>query len=298
VGATRTAMDPDLAAWLQEIADGPHAVTSASWPNRTPTIWRVRTREGFVYLKRARTAADYAAETKAYDHAATLDLPGRVPVVLHRNPVLSAFVMDAVPGETLLGPTVVKRIGKVPARAAAMVRAWHDGSPTASEQDRLVSLSAMYAYQQEAGECLQSTGHMLTGWQRRLIGRAATELRDVSLDVPHAYLHGDFSPRNWLWDHPSQTYGLIDFEKAHHGPVPEEFVWLYGAVWVTEPEAMRHFFKNYGRDLTAVEKELAVLLVGRLAVSYLSTGLAGGSEILVDRGLTVLAHLEEHAIHH
>ncbi|MEU2209743.1 phosphotransferase [Streptomyces hygroscopicus] len=106
-----------------------------------------------------------------------------------------------------------------------------------------------------------------------------------------AYRHGDYSPRNWLWDEAAGHHSLIDFEESAPGIAVEDLVWLCGAAWPIRPDLRAAFLTGYGRPLSSTEQRALVLLTARLGVSYLSTGLTKTDTVLIDRGHTVLQHL-------
>ncbi len=117
------------------------------------------------------------------------------------------------------------------------------------------------------------------------------ELPRLAENLPVVYRHGDYSPRNWLWDAQHGTHSLIDFEQAGPGIAVEDCVWLHGAVWPTRPDLKTAFLSGYGRELSTVEQQALPLLTARLAVSYLTTGITKQDPVLIDRGRTALEHL-------
>ncbi|WP_411145894.1 phosphotransferase [Streptomyces sp. x-80] len=96
--------------------------------------------------------------------------------------------------------------------------------------------------------------------------------------------HGDYSPRNWLWDDENGTHSLIDFEKSGHGIAVEDLVWLCGALWPTRPDLKRAFLTGYGRKLSNTEQQVLLLLTARLAVSYLHAGSTKHEPVLIEAG--------------
>ncbi|WP_433470122.1 aminoglycoside phosphotransferase family protein [Spirillospora sp. CA-128828] len=143
----------------------------------------------------------------------------------------------------------------------------------------------------EAAACLDSIGGHLTAAERALVGEVARDLPALATDLPLVYLHGDFSPRNWVWSSEKQTLGLIDFEMAEHALAVQDMVWLFGAVWPTRPDLRDAFVTGYGRQPAAEEYRALLLITSRLAVSYLSAGLANNEQVLIDRGRNALGNL-------
>src|SRR5690606_23215191 len=123
------------------------------------------------------------------------------------------------------------------------------------------------------------------------VRKVSTELVGIAQNLPLAYRHGDYSPRNWLWDAAAGHHSIIDFEESAPGIAVEDLVWLHGAAWPDRPDLRRAFLTGYGRDLTQSEERALLLLTVRLGVSYLSTGLAKDDPVLVDRGHTVVGRM-------
>lgn len=116
-------------------------------------------------------------------------------------------------------------------------------------------------------------------------------LPELADSLPIVFCHGDYSPRNWLWDEEKARCGLIDFEASGHDVAVKDLVWLRGAVWPTRRDLQEAFLAGYGRALTEAEELALLLLTARLAVSYLTMGIANDNPVLVERGRRGLAGL-------
>ncbi len=281
----------DLRQWVTHHLPGLDAVVDASWPRGCSRVWRVASGTDEVYVKLGFTEKDYAREVHAYEHAARF-APHEVPRLLAADPDLRAIMTSPVPGLVVRGlPLTVEVETWVHELAGRLLRRWHDLPDQITEQARDAIRASVAEHADEAASCLERTAEHLTDTQRALVRQVVLELPRLAEDLPLIYRHGDYSPRNWLWDATHGTHGLIDFEQADHGIAVDDFVWLHGAVWPTRPDLKTAFLSGYGRELSAVEQRALPLLTARLAVSYFTTGITQQDPVLIARGRTALEHL-------
>lgn len=281
----------DLRYWVTYHLPGLDSVVAVSWPRSGSRVWRVASGTDEVYVKLGPTERDYARELHAYQHATRFALH-EVPRLLAAEPDLRAIMTSPVPGLVVRGlPLTVEVEPRVHERAGRLLRRWHDLPEQITDQARDAIRASVAEQAQEAASCLERTGEHLTDTQRALVRRVSLELPGLAEDLLVVYRHGDYSPRNWLWDAKHGTHGLIDFARADQGIAVEDFVWLYGAVWPTRPDLKTAFLSGYGRELSTVEQRALPLFTARLAVSYLTTGISKQDPVLIDRGRTALEHL-------
>jgi aminoglycoside/choline kinase family phosphotransferase len=295
---------PDaLRQWLTRQLPGLDTVADVSWSRDCSRVWRVSAGTTEAYLKLSPTAEHYAREVRAHHHA-PLFAPHEIPRLLATDPGPLALLTSPVPGLVVRGLSLTgQRETRVHERAGRLLRRWHDLPEPSSDQARETitasiteqvreAITASITEQvREADQCLQRGAEHLTDAQTSLIRRVVLELPQLAETLPVVYRHGDYSPRNWLWDAEHDTVGLIDFEHADPGIAVEDLVWLHGALWPTRPELKAAFLSGYGRPLTEAEQRILPLLTARLAVSYLITGLTRHDPVLIDRGRTALHHL-------
>lgn len=283
----------DLRRWLNShirvLAD-----LDVSWARTESKVWRLTTGTATAYVKISPSRESYVRETAAYRHAAAALDRDEAPQLIAADPVLRAILTTALPGTVVrdlpLEPVAELRVHHL---AGRLLRRWHDHPEPIGPQARQNVTGTMTAHSREAGACLDDLGGRLTRAQRVLVGEAARELPAMVATLPLVYVHGDYSPRNWVWQPDNAALGLIDFEMADHAPAVQDMVWLFGAVWPARPDLRESFLSGLGRRLTATEHRVLLLLTARLAVSYLSAGLATGQQMLIDRGrnaLTALTH--------
>jgi len=281
----------DLRHWLTRHLPGPDTVADVSWLRGCSQVWRVASGTNEAYVKLSPAEKGYAREVHAYQHAARF-APDEVPRLLAADPDLRAIMTAPVPGRVVRGLTLtVEAETRVHELAGWLLRRWHDLPEPITDQARDAIRVSVAEQADEAAMCLERVAEHLTDAQRALVQRVFLELPRLAEALPVVYRHGDYSPRNWLWDAEHSTVGLIDFEQADHGIAVEDLVWLHGAVWPTRPDLKAAFLSGYGRQLSDAEHRGLPLLTARLAVSYLTTGITKQDPVLIDRGRTALKHL-------
>ncbi|WP_411147047.1 aminoglycoside phosphotransferase family protein [Streptomyces sp. x-80] len=287
-----TLLPADLREWVADQLSGLTSATDASWPRNDSRVWRVHSDTGAAFVKLSPTAADFAREVRAYEYAARTLADDEAPCLLAADPGLLAIMTSPLPGRVVRGLTLeAEEEHRVHELAGRLLSRWHGHSTLGTVRTRESVGASMAGQADEAGACLERIAEHLTDAQRALVQRVTRELPQLAERLPTVFRHGDYSPRNWLWDDENGTHSLIDFEKSGHGIAVEDLVWLCGALWPTRPDLKRAFLTGYGRKLSSTEQQVLLLLTARLAVSYLHAGSTKHEPVLVERGRTVLADL-------
>ncbi|GAB2923416.1 aminoglycoside phosphotransferase family protein [Streptomyces mayteni] len=285
-------MPAPVSRWVTDLLPDPVTLTDTSWPRADSRVWRVASSTGQVYVKVSPTPERYAREVRAYRHVVCALADSEAPRLLAADPDLLALMTSSLPGRIVRGLDLPGEAElRVHELAGRQLRRLHDHDLPAPTTAREGVVSRMTEQATEAEACLQRIGQELPGAQRACVAEVARRLPDLAKALPLVLRHGDYSPRNWLWDAPSGTLGLIDFEQTAHGLAVEDLVWLCGALWPSRPELETAFLAGYGRELTDAEQQVLTMLVARLAASYLNTGLSKQEPVLIDRGRKALAEL-------
>jgi aminoglycoside phosphotransferase (APT) family kinase protein len=284
------ALPADLRHWVARHLPGVTTAIDTSWDRDTSQVWHLDG-DTAAYIKLSPSPDSYVRETNAYRHAAALG-PDHAPRMLAADPILRAILTTALAGSVVrdlpLAPTTEARVHEL---AGRLLRRWHSHPEPASPHARQALMASMTDQATEAAVCLEKLGDQLDDLQRALVNDVATELPALAAVLPLVYRHGDYSPRNWLWNNNRQTLAVIDFEMADHGLAVQDMVWLHGAVWQNRPDLRTSFLTGYGREPTAEEHRVLILLTARLAASYLTTGLTKDEPVLIDRGRNALNDL-------
>lgn len=282
----------ELRQWVARRLPALDTVTDASWPRGDSRVWRVAAGSQEAFVKLYPTIEKFEREVRGHEHAGRALAPGEAPQLLAWEPGLPAVIISALPGRVVRGLELqVEEERRVHQLAGDLLRRWHGFSTTApshAEEDITASVTTQAS---EAAMCLEQIGEQLNPAERALVKDVSLELAQLAAGLPRAYRHGDYSPRNWLWDQPTGRHRLIDFEESAYGIAVEDLVWLCGAAWPLRPDLEDSFLTGYARDLSDAEQRFLILLTARLAVSYLTTGLTKNDPVLINRGRTVLAHM-------
>lgn len=268
-----------FAALARQVAGQVTDVTDCSWQRDTSAVWRLSSASGGCwYLKRHSSVRFHEREVAALRDWAPALGPGRVPELAAADPEILVMVVTAVPGEPVPGLQLSTREEQqVHRQAGQMLGRLHESRlvPGAGEDaGRLTS---------RVGAHLDQAGGLLTPAQRAMVRDCASRLAWLGPRVPAVASHGDFQPRNWLWDTASGRLGIIDWERAEPAPAVRDLVRLEYGPWDGRPDLREDFFAGYGRALTLEEDETLFCYAILDALSGLRWGLANGDNEVVSR---------------
>jgi Ser/Thr protein kinase RdoA (MazF antagonist) len=268
-----------FAALARQVAGQITDVTDCSWQRDTSAVWRLSSASGGCwYLKRHSSGRFHEREVAALRNWAPALGPGRVPELAAADPEILVMVVTAVPGEPVLGLQLSTREEQqVHRQAGQMLGRLHESRmvPGAGEDaGRLTSRVDAH---------LDQAGGLLTPSQRAMVRDCAGRLAWLGPRVPAVASHGDFQPRNWLWDTASGRLGIIDWERAEPAPAVRDLVRLEYGPWDGRPDLREDFFAGYGRGLALEEDETLFCYAILDALSGLRWGLANGDGEVVSR---------------
>jgi 8-oxo-dGTP diphosphatase len=268
-----------FAALARQVAGQVTDVTDCSWQRDTSAVWRLSSASGGCwYLKRHSSGRFHEREVAALRNWAPALGRGRVPELAAADPEILVMVVTAVPGEPVLGLQLSTREEQqVHQQAGQMLGRLHESRlvPGAGEDaSRLTSRVDAH---------LDEAGGLLTPAQQAMVRDCASRLAWLGPRVPAVASHGDFQPRNWLWDTAGCRLGIIDWERAEPAPAVRDLVRLQYGPWDGRPDLREDFFAGYGRDLTPEEDETLFCYAILDALSGLRWGLANGDDEVVSR---------------
>ena len=239
---SRAPLPAAVRRWAAGRLTGLVTVTNVSWPREDSRVWYVASDTAAAYVKLSPTVDDFTREVYCYQHAARSLAPHAAPRLLAADQGLRAILTSPLPGRVvrglLLAPDVERRVHEL---AGRLLRCWHDypePTPTTAHTDVKASFMTQA---EEATECLKRVGDHLSRAEWSLVHQVSRELPELADSLPIVFCHGDYSPRNWLWDEENARCGLIDFEASGHDVAVKDLVWLRGAVWPTRRDLQEAF---------------------------------------------------------
>lgn len=132
--------------------------------------------------------------------------------------------------------------------------------------------------------------------EHRIDHGTATLLREtlrshLPVSVPVVPTHGDWQPRNWLFNANDQdrpgTVRIIDFGRFEHRPAMSDFCRLAAQQWQDNPELEAAFFDGYGADPR--DRELWRIIQIREAIGTAAWAYKIGDETFERQGHRMIA---------
>jgi aminoglycoside phosphotransferase (APT) family kinase protein len=288
-----TPLPADVRHWVTHQLAGLTTVTDVSWPRDNSLVWRVTSGTQRAYVKVSPNSQNFAREVRAYHHAANCLGPDEAPRLLAADPDLRAILTSPLQGVIVKGcilpPEQEIRVHEL---AGRLLRCWHAQKPSdASGSARQQAVASVIKRTDEAVAHLEHAAHLLTDPQRTLVEQACRELPQLATTLPLVFRHGDFAPRNWMWNPDRGALALLDFEKADTGIAVEEFVWLFATTWPIHPHLKTACLTGFGRPLDEAEDRAMALFAALAATSYLTAGLTQHEPELVAKGQNAFGHL-------
>ncbi|WP_226599977.1 aminoglycoside phosphotransferase family protein [Streptomyces violascens] len=252
-----------------------------------PRTWEVEDRHGCRWFAKHNPGPKlFRREVAAYESgwAAALG-PGRAPLLAAHDIGAQALVVTAVPGRPVRGQRLAAEQEREVYRQAGQLLARLTATPAHSQHPA----SSTIDWDTEVEQMLRSA-RLYTTPEDLTVLRALT--RERPADLLAVVSHGDFMPRNWLWDPTEQVLRIIDFERADTRPSAQrDLPRLSYRILYDRPDLEASFFNGLGRKLCETERH-AVTAYGALdAMSLLRYGLEHHDLASVDEAHTMLRNL-------
>ena len=201
-----------LAALARQVAGELTDVTDCSWQRDSSAVWQLTGAcGGCWYLKRHSSGSFHAREVAALRGWARALGPGRAPELAAADPELLVMIVTAVPGEPVpglgLGPREEREAHR---QAGVLLGRLHESRQAAGSGADVGRLAG------RVDGYLGEVGGLLTPAQRALVRECAGRLAWLGPRVPAVASHGDFQPRNWIWDPGTGRLGSL----TGNGPSP------------------------------------------------------------------------------
>ncbi|MEV6723569.1 aminoglycoside phosphotransferase family protein [Streptomyces xanthochromogenes] len=287
---------PETVHRLVTSVSGPfHIVADRSSPGTgRPRIWEVEDPHGCRWFAKQNPGPRlHQREASAYESgwAAALG-PGRAPLLAAHDPTAQALVTTAVPGRPVHGQRLAAEQEREVYRQAGQLLARLNAAPV----DRPVPELSTAGWETAVEKMLASARLYATPDDLVM-------LRDVTRDQPAALppvvSHGDYMPRNWLWDPTEQVLRIIDFERTGIEPsAHRDLPRLHYRLLYDRPDLQAAFYTGRGRTPDAFERHACAAYGALDAMSALRYGLEKRDIESVDEAHTMLRHLRTEYTQH
>ena len=268
-----------FAALARQVAGQITDVTDCSWPRDSSAVWRIASASGGCwYLKRHSSDRFHAREVAALQGWAQALGPDRAPELAAADPELLLMVITAVPGRPVLELQLsAGEEREVHRQAGLLLGHLHESTQAPGAGADVTRLAS------RVDGRLDQAGGLLTPAQRTLARDCASRLAWLGPHIPAVASHGDFQPRNWLWDPAGSQLGVIDWERAEPAAAIRDLVRLEYGPWEQRSDLRDHFFAGYGRTLAPEEREMLACYAVLDALNGLLWGTANGDDEVVNR---------------
>ncbi|MFE9407341.1 aminoglycoside phosphotransferase family protein [Streptomyces sp. NPDC006704] len=252
-----------------------------------PRTWEVEDRHGCRWFAKHNPGPRlHQREASAYESgwAAALG-PGRAPLLAAHDPTAQTLMITAVPGRPVRGQCLAAEQEREVYRQAGQLLARLNAAPV----DGPVPEPSAAGWE-EAVEKMLASARLYATPDDLVMLRALT--RDQPAQLPAVVSHGDWMPRNWLWDPTEQCLRIVDFERASIEPsAHRDLPRLHYRLLYDRPDLQAAFYGGLGRVLSDAERHACAAYGALDAMSALRYGLEKRDIESVDEAHTMLRHL-------
>jgi hypothetical protein len=251
-----------------------------------PSLWEINGPDGERWFGKLHAGPKFHhREVTAYQKWTVAMGAGRAPELVAADTQTRTVLITTVPGgglDTLRLPAEQERAAYE--QAGELLARFHTAAA-----DEPTPVTTEEAWDKAVAQLLDRTAayapeHDLA-MVRTLAGEAPPSLPQVSQ-------HGDYMPKNWMWDETEQRLRVIDFERAELRPAAyRDLSRLRYRILRHRPDLNAAFQHGYGRPLTK-EEQIACQAYGALdALDSLDWGIKHRDIGLVDEAHTMLENL-------
>ncbi|MPY38561.1 aminoglycoside phosphotransferase family protein [Streptomyces phyllanthi] len=254
--------------------------------NIRPSLWEIDGLHGARWFAKQHAGPKlHGREVDAYRKWTVCLGAGRAPELIAADTETRTVLVTAVPGrslDTLRLPVEQER--KAYEQAGELLARLHTAAvdePAAEIAEETWDATVAKLLEDDAPYVLEQDIAMV----RALVKEAPPRL-------PQVAAHGDYMPKNWMWDEAEQRLRVIDFERAELQPAARrDFSRLRYRVLLQRPDLDAAFHHGYGRRLTEDELVACRAFGAFDALDSLSWGIQHHDIGLVDEAHTMLENL-------
>ncbi|WP_171111821.1 MULTISPECIES: aminoglycoside phosphotransferase family protein [unclassified Streptomyces] len=251
-----------------------------------PSLWEVRGPGGERWFAKQHVGSKlHRREVEAYQKWIPSLGSDRAPELIAADPEARTVLVTTVPGrnlDRLRLPTEQERkaYGQAGELLARLHAAAGDNPAPDTDED---------AWEATVAKLLERVARYVPAHDIALV-RALAEHAPPRL--PRVAAHGDYMPKNWMWDEAEQRLRIIDFERAELQPAAHrDMSRLRYRILHHQPNLDAAFHHGYGRPLTEEERVACQTYAAVDALDSLAWGIEHRDLGLVDEAHTMLENL-------
>ncbi|MFD5629985.1 phosphotransferase [Streptomyces sp. NPDC127072] len=254
--------------------------------NTRPSVWEVKGSGGERWYAKQHVGPKlHRREVDAYQKWTVALGADRAPELIAADTQTRTILVTAVPGrslDTLRLPAEQERA--VYEQAGELLARHHTAAA-----DELTPAATEEAWDETVAELLDRTAAYVPEHDISMVRKLAKESPS---GLPQVAAHGDYMPKNWMWEETEQRLRIIDFERAELRPaVYRDLSRLRYRTLHHHPDLNAAFHHGYGRPLTN-EEQIACRAYGALdALDSLDWAIKHRDIGLVDESHTMLQNL-------
>ncbi|MFF4520460.1 aminoglycoside phosphotransferase family protein [Streptomyces bluensis] len=279
-------MPPALHQLVGSVTDIYTVVAEHPRTGSRPSVWEIDGLQGARWFAKQHAGPKlHQREVDAYRKWTVCLGTDRAPELIASDAKTHTVLVTAVPGRSLDTLRLrVEQERKAYEQAGELLARHHTAAadePTADVTEE--------AWEATAAKLLDRATPYVPDHDAALVRALAAK---APPRLPHVAAHGDYMPKNWMWDETEQRLRIIDFERAELQPAARrDFSRLRYRILLQRPDLDAAFHHGYGRKLTE-EEVAACRAYGALdALDALSWGIQHRDIGLVNEAHTMLENL-------
>ncbi|MEU9245742.1 aminoglycoside phosphotransferase family protein [Streptomyces sp. NPDC048385] len=283
-----TDMPSALHQLMGSVTDTYTVVAEHSRPGSRPSLWEIDGHYGTRWFAKQHAGPKlHRREVDAYRKWTVFLGADRAPELTASDAETRAILVTAVPGRSLDMLRLPAEQERNAYEQAGELLARHHAAaadePTADVTGEVWDATAAKLQDGAAAHVPEHDIAMV----RALVKEAPPPL-------PQVAAHGDYMPKNWMWDETEQRLRIIDFERAELQPAARrDFSRLRYRILLQRPDILAAFRHGYGRQLTEDELAAGRAYAALDALDSLSWGITHHDIGLVDEAHTMLENLRQ-----
>ncbi|MFE7271848.1 aminoglycoside phosphotransferase family protein [Streptomyces sp. NPDC057623] len=272
---------------VESVTDTYMVVAEHPRPGDTrPSVWEVKGPGGDQWFGKLHAGPKlHRREVTAYQKWTAALGADRAPELVAADTQTRTILITAVPGRSLDTLRLPAEQERAAYEQAGELLARHHTA--AADEPTLEATEEVW--DETVAQLLERTATNVSehdlAMVRMLAGEAPPSLPPVSQ-------HGDYMPRNWMWDETEQRLRVIDYERAELRPAAyRDLSRLRYRILRRRPDLHAAFHSGYGRPLTEEEQIACRVYAALDALDSLDWGIKHRDIDLVDEAHTMLENL-------